>query len=939
MDKLTPSSPPLVPSGFYSKFSKLSLGKSAETTREAARLFNIDVMNAEGHHDINKIDKSLKDMLRSMKISVLNYKNEADSSASCSEFIEIAGDVLDAVYNMYHNLGHEKMFELILAEYGENSLTVDSFKVYLLGYYTRPSLPLSEEKTDPSLRIRLPRVVADEARPSRETLRGIPAPASKPTLRGMHAVRPPYEGGVLETPAAQEIFEEPTNPVFPIRQFLPQDLSAPSSLGELGEYLNRGPSNQTEIEDEPTVDGNTALDSALSDLITRTAFDQEVTTTSSVPADLAAMDLNDNPPATPIDYSDEENTNPRFHVGLLVDAHHAVQNNPDGTPRTPSPLPPKPETIVYGPASSDEQVAPSRKSHPAIENPGNVVSELIVMNAPVNLQPADNVPLEKVQISPQIAEDIETNSRRSQPTIPEGNFNHEADLPPLFTSAGNKARGIENHPGNISSDESDERKRITIPPAARGIAIRTRNLVFGTLLAMGAFGTAAYVAVKSQNTEAPTSSTSSSAAPSAKPVSSVKTMEAPAPKIEEEIKNYERGVYRVDTKTTQFKKYLTTFGNATGMIEYVKDFSSQASVRFEGNPAELKKAKESGKNVLSGKETDLQLRLAMAEQILEIATTQNIQNRFVTRFFQTQKEGIKIFKETGSWTSKGKTYDDAEQFFKAIQTPVKYAAPPHVVTYAPDIDIEKNPELKNLKKAAPTYEHIFELVGKQMQDERDPSKIIQYRSFEHIKAGVCSRIDKVVPTLKTQDERDGVAFVNRAFCAPSNPNNPLNKALRQVVEISEEPTAPTKIQGTSPSSPTSPTNNNIHLNRINLNDAPSEKSTPKPAGTFGYNHLKPAEAAPAQMASTAQPEIVKPTTVPKAQPLPSAQTENTKSGLLARTFSKVKSWFGMGSSEKTPSVVAKTETVKTPVITEAAYTKKDIPMYSVREQIKNFLWG
>ncbi len=403
---------------------------------------------------------------------------------------------------------------------------------------------------------------------------------------------------------------------------------------------------------------------------------------------------------------------------------------------------------------------------------------------------------------------------------------------------------------------------------------------------------------------------------------------------------YERGIYKADTSSAKFKSYLDNLGPATGLISMIKDFTSQTSIRYEQDPARYGDVQRTGNLVFNGKESELDMRIGIAEKIVETALSQKQDNGHVRKFFQNQKRALAVFRNTKVWTEADKG-NGVDKFFDAIQLHEKYLTDSDVVGYAPDISPDRNPALKKVSEGAPNFYKVLLKVGQEMQAERDPAKVIKYRDFQTVKAATCSRIAEKGKTLKTVDERSGIAFVHSAWCSPTaNPYNEFNRALLQVVEIVEQTgTGTTNAPQVGKSVPV-----NVILNRVNLSDAPA--ATPqilrerKNTEDAEKSRKLRSEEAPKPKAES------KPANAPvenhHASVAPSSKSSEPV--IFPRTINRIKSWFGFGPKAEVKTAQAPASTVEprqTVADTSAqpAYTAKDLPMKSWKQSIKEFFWS
>lgn len=411
------------------------------------------------------------------------------------------------------------------------------------------------------------------------------------------------------------------------------------------------------------------------------------------------------------------------------------------------------------------------------------------------------------------------------------------------------------------------------------------------------------------NDQSSTDLPSTAASASAKPTvsSNIADQTIATEKKAETTVEAEKGIFKIDVDHPEYKKYLQSIKLSTGLVSMIKDISGQVKIDYFQSPADLQSAQKSGLNALSGEEPVLEQRIAIMEAFLNQALKQNIKNQWVVKFFRNHQRALQNFKTTGKWDSRGIDIG-GNQFFAAFQAPLKYVTSASVKGYAPNINPETNPALSKMKVAAPTFYQAYLEAGRRMQNETDPQKLVPYNDFDMIKQATCDRLTEVKNTYQDTDARSGITYMQRAWCfGTPGANNYLNQALKHTVEIKE--TKPVPPKPASAPSTSGPIFNNVFIQPDGYNQSPLQLPTTQP-----------------------------------------------KSGVISRTVQRFKSFFGLGQPKADPVKASPISKPLSPQIPQPSenqspntriplsendfvYTKKDLPMYSWKQQIKNYLWG
>lgn len=973
---------------FLVKFEKLSLGRSAIYTKGA--LVKFAQVLSEGSQQA-AIDQALRELLDQITYSLSQYATmEPDSASSADQFIESATSLVAWLADLYGNFGFAPEFWKHLQDYSENSSNIADYKEFLTHLYqTTLANPQSSQS-----------IGTGQVWPSTRPIKGY-----SDEITGTHQL-------VVKTPPPPRKTEMGVgnlSPAEPVEELVIPKAPAAESLAGLSslfETTRQPPQSGEIIEEENTV--VSAVPAALA-AQTATARPSIPEVRLSPSPDTPEVPLSPRPAEQPEKQSapqplpdeepEEEKTNPLIDLPALSRTNRAIDwQRFQAAAKLPTEKPAeqpvgKPTTTFASNSASVKNSASGIMSAPIVNNPAPAAptSSIEISQSP-QLSPQEeakkapftregNAALGLPVLTPENPAALSTPRAGSpSPAMNTTGYNAgqtvyrgdaliaagPAKLPP--------APSVNTEVAGRRVDDPEATKVTRLPPtepSPKAVKSNTRTslIVALGLLATGAIGIEALMIYKhsrpvSNQDPAPSASASGSAKLSETPQPPKKSVEQPTPQ-------YESGVYKVDTNHPKFKKYLDDIRPATGLIALIRDFAGQTSIQYEQNPAKVAELQKDGKVVFNGTENELDMRIAIAEKMIENAQAQKIENGYVRNFFQNQKKGIANFKRTKTWTALDRGYG-VDKFFESIQVPKKYITPPNIIGYAPDIDPIQNPDLKRVAVDAPNFYRIFLQVGKEMQEERDPTKVVQHRDFGDIKTAACDRIDKKGKTLKTSDERSGIAFMHKAWCSPTaNPYNDLNKSLMQVVEIAEQPakSIPNPTNGKAPNANQqqhgSIVPNNIIFNRVNLNDTPSAPNQNIPGQNGPKNSAQPSEN-PTNVKPRPKFGMFTPTTLEnKYVAVEDAPTpvETEQFVYFSRTRNRIKSWFGFGKTAElktaqvkttiapiaqTPAKVAlakpiiKTASAKPAIKTasvEPLYTKKDLPMNSWKQTLKNFFWG
>lgn len=356
----------------------------------------------------------------------------------------------------------------------------------------------------------------------------------------------------------------------------------------------------------------------------------------------------------------------------------------------------------------------------------------------------------------------------------------------------------------------------------------------------------------------------------------------------EEKDNTDRGVFRVNTSHPAFAAYLCEYKQASGLISKIKSSAANAKVHYYGDSEAREQAKARYKHILSGQETEEQQRIIMMTVFLEDALANSADNAWLVGFFKKHQAGLEEFVRTGQWNHKALSVG-ADKLYNAIQKPEKLTTSPNIIGYAPNVNPDTNPAILKVKAGAPTFYQIMREVGAKMQASTNPEDLAPFDDFRSIKDITCQRILKAGLASKDADTRSGISYMHRQWCKEEcSPNNEFNQALRATVPVYAETPAPAPQPTQAP--------NNIVPNSAPANTAPAPVHT----------RLESIETQQKHAALEKKP------------------------GFLQRAASKVKSIFGFGK---------KAAPVETQTATAQEYTRKDLPMYTWKETLKQYFWG
>lgn len=357
-----------------------------------------------------------------------------------------------------------------------------------------------------------------------------------------------------------------------------------------------------------------------------------------------------------------------------------------------------------------------------------------------------------------------------------------------------------------------------------------------------------------------------------------------------------KGIYRVNTSHQAFGDYLCYMKDATGLVSVLKAAASQTRVHFFADPAELESAKGRYNHVLSGTESAAQQRIIVMKALLDVATQKSADNPWLINYFKKQRAELEHFEKTGSWTHKGKSIG-ADRLFEAVQAPEMLATVPNVIGYAPDVSPATNPAVLKVKAGAPTFYRILQEVGTNMQSATEADRLSPYDDFRSIKEVTCRQVLEAGRASRDRDTRAGISYMHRHWCADECvPNNPLNQVLH------------------APAIPV----------RAEIPAAPA--ATPAPAKVVPPQKVQPSAPAPTHSRlEQPSPWIDKP---PAAAP--------QKKGFFGKAMAGIKSLFGSPRQTAQPSETPATQVAPA---AQPEFTKKDIPMYTWKETLKQFFWG
>jgi hypothetical protein len=409
----------------------------------------------------------------------------------------------------------------------------------------------------------------------------------------------------------------------------------------------------------------------------------------------------------------------------------------------------------------------------------------------------------------------------------------------------------------------------------------------------------------------PSASTTAQAAASVE--SKADTKAAPAPETDTPAS---KGIYKIDTGSSSFQKYLCSMQGAPGLANAIKNVSVQAKVSYYQNPAEYQNARQSGQTVLTGRENEHEQRIAMTEAYLNHALDNPTASHFVNTYFRHQKAGLENFKKTGKWNQEALNYD-VDKLFNAIHDLDNFAAMPDVVNHVFDSNPATNTAMAKVKAWAPTWADAMEKVAAQMANETDPARMVPYHDFAAIKAETCRRMDLIGLTYKSKSARQGIKYMHGKWCTTEcAPQTIFDEALKKVVPVYRE-----KSPEPAPAQPAVPA------------VTPSGNSAPQPLIQPHPQHTRLQPSVPANEKGTRSAAIAEQQQYAQATPAP-------KPGLFSRAAAGIKSFFGFGKNREQP-VPESSETRLAAAASkqnQQEFSKKDIPMQSWTDTLKDF-WG
>jgi hypothetical protein len=369
------------------------------------------------------------------------------------------------------------------------------------------------------------------------------------------------------------------------------------------------------------------------------------------------------------------------------------------------------------------------------------------------------------------------------------------------------------------------------------------------------------------------------------------------PSTEKQQENQtEKGIYRVNDSHQAFADYLCYMKEATGLVSVLKSAAKSARVHYFSDSAEREQAKGRYSHVLSGSESEQQQRIIVMKALIDVAQEKSADNLWLAGYFKKHRQAIEQYEQTGKWTHSALTIG-TDKLFAAIQAPEKLTTTPNIIGYAPDVNPSSNPAMLKIKAGAPTFYQILHEVGSKMQTATDASELSPYDDFRSIKDITCQKVLAAGRASKDKDTRAGISYMHRHWCADEcSANNPLNRAMHA-------PAIPVRAE--------QPVKSPVKQQELH-------SPAPQPS-------VPPAAPAPQHTRLEKQsPWIGTP-----AEPAPQ------KVGFFGKALSGVKNFFGLGKKEQSESQVAVAPQPKP----EPEFSKKDLPMYTWKETLKQYFWG
>jgi len=438
------------------------------------------------------------------------------------------------------------------------------------------------------------------------------------------------------------------------------------------------------------------------------------------------------------------------------------------------------------------------------------------------------------------------------------------------------------------------------------------------------------------STEKQANATSSSDASVEAPSSSVAANKTPLqPNIVENQIKSERGIFRINAASPAFQGYLCHFKGATLLASTMKSVALATQVSFNTDPSERQSAERQGKTVLFGNENEKDQRMALMAAYLNQAKQDPTDNYFVKSYFQHQQSGFENFKKTGSWSEEAKSYG-VDKLYNAIGTPEKLATSANIIGYAPVASESANPAWSKVREGVPAFASISEEAARRMHL---PSNVVPYDDPRLVKEGTCRQIKLLIhdkPALRAmkigelKDVMAGGQYMYNSWCIPSAcaPENYLDQALRRTEPVyAEKPQvkpspAPAPVNKSEIAPDPAPVPDNI---------APATQPAPQHSW-FKWPWKKHNTGCDQVLPKTEDTQMAK-------------TTPEKKQGFFSRTAAQVKSFFGWEKKEAhqasaaTQMAAIQDSAATTLSSAEPEFTRKDIPMYSWTETLKQYFWG
>ncbi len=407
---------------------------------------------------------------------------------------------------------------------------------------------------------------------------------------------------------------------------------------------------------------------------------------------------------------------------------------------------------------------------------------------------------------------------------------------------------------------------------------------------------------------------------------------------EAEAKEHKQGIYRVNASHREFREYICgPIRSASGIVKTLEGATSSTKVSFNENPSELSEARAKGRVVLSGSESPAEIRIVIAQDILSRAVQASGTHATMRNYFRLMNGDVAEYVSTGNWSVGGKSR--TAKFFNSLHAS-RLETSAQIIGYAPNSNPASNAGLKKLIKFAPTFGPFVQKVFRQMEAgvgsaPYDDFSTMKETAGKHIQAEI-NRLKKTPKSKHRDTVLSGYKYMHgqlfRDMCV-NNASNLFDQAITgQIKEVTGQreaaPGQPTPAKPTQAPVDTAPkTPNKV---------APPPAPGTAPTGFYQQQfHNNIAPGAPASPGISVPPSLH--VTPPRHCYSKPEQPRTTS--LLQRATSKVKSIFGWGSSKPENTAEFASTIAQQRNHLQSQPTKKDLPMYSWRQTIKNYLWG